>query len=290
MKKLLLASALALTTSVAVASPVFIDVGQDFGNNASPQAAGDTTTGWLDSLSLVYTSSSDFVDLDDSVTLSDGDTVKTSAGFIDGDFSSLQVNVVTGLLPGQSGGGPSKNGYNKDAELNVDDGWGLTFQIEDMEGVVAGGTNQYLNYTSGDITLYYFDETMNATTDFIELFTISVANSGLTTGSGGGSFVSGSISSFGTGSVNGVDAGDVFNNAFGSFEDYVVTLPIFSVIDYNTTPIGGFTGAPGNSGHLELTANGTHDGSIVFNVPEPTSIAILGLGLLGFAGSRRRKL
>ncbi|MDX2367579.1 MAG: PEP-CTERM sorting domain-containing protein [Colwellia sp.] len=32
-----------------------------------------------------------------------------------------------------------------------------------------------------------------------------------------------------------------------------------------------------------------HDGSAVINVPEPTSIAILGLGLLGLAGARRRK-
>lgn len=32
-----------------------------------------------------------------------------------------------------------------------------------------------------------------------------------------------------------------------------------------------------------------HDGNLTFSVPEPTSIAILGLGLLGFAGARRRK-
>jgi len=32
-----------------------------------------------------------------------------------------------------------------------------------------------------------------------------------------------------------------------------------------------------------------HDGNMTFNVPEPASIAILGLGLLGFAGARRRK-
>ncbi len=33
----------------------------------------------------------------------------------------------------------------------------------------------------------------------------------------------------------------------------------------------------------------THDGNMTFDVPEPASVAILGLGLLGFAGARRRK-
>ncbi|WP_076417757.1 flocculation-associated PEP-CTERM protein PepA [Colwellia sp. UCD-KL20] len=32
-----------------------------------------------------------------------------------------------------------------------------------------------------------------------------------------------------------------------------------------------------------------HDGNMTFNVPEPASVAILGLGLLGFAGARRSK-
>jgi len=32
-----------------------------------------------------------------------------------------------------------------------------------------------------------------------------------------------------------------------------------------------------------------HDGNVTVSVPEPTSIAILGLGLLGLAGARRRK-
>lgn len=33
----------------------------------------------------------------------------------------------------------------------------------------------------------------------------------------------------------------------------------------------------------------SHDGNMTLNVPEPASVAILGLGLLGFAGARRRK-
>ncbi|WP_077338739.1 flocculation-associated PEP-CTERM protein PepA [Pseudocolwellia agarivorans] len=33
----------------------------------------------------------------------------------------------------------------------------------------------------------------------------------------------------------------------------------------------------------------SHDGNMTLSVPEPASVAILGLGLLGFAGARRRK-
>jgi len=42
-----------------------------------------------------------------------------------------------------------------------------------------------------------------------------------------------------------------------------------------------------NLGNVYISA--THSSTLSFKVPEPTSLAILGLGLLGFAGTRRRK-
>ena len=281
MKKLLLASALALTTSVAVADPIYIDIGADFGGN-DDFAVDTNTTGWLDQLTLIYQSNSTVIDLDDSFDLSDGDSITTNGGFIDGDVSTLETNIITGFNPVETlFGGPSDNGYGGD--------WGITFQITDLIGTIEGGANQYLSYTSGAISFFYFQAGMTATTDFIELFTIDVTSSGQTAS---GSYVQGELGNYGTEDVNGVVAGNVFNTALGGFKEYSESgnLPsVYAYIDYNTEdPVAELLGFNQDQ-HAILGINGQHDGSIAFNVPEPTSLAILGLGLLGFAASSRKK-
>ncbi|WP_159816983.1 PEP-CTERM sorting domain-containing protein [Colwellia sp. 20A7] len=290
MKKLLLASALALTTTVAVADPIFLDVGLDFGGNGNV-ATTSSSTGWIDQLTYIYQSDTTVVDVDGSFSgtaaslLTDGDSIVTNGGFINGDLNSLSTNLITGLNPQQTTfGGPSDNGYGGD--------WGLTFQITNLMGTVAGGTNQYLDYTSGAISIYYYQAGMTATTDFIELFTINVTNSGLTAS---GSFVGGNVTNYGTDLVNGVVAGDVFNNLFGGFKEYSEDqvspdFAVNSLLDYNTEDVksADFLGTDLEGNNI-FRVEGQHDGSIVFNVPEPASIAILGLGLLGLAGARRRK-
>lgn len=58
----------------------------------------------------------------------------------------------------------------------------------------------------------------------------------------------------------------------------VVTVQDILGLDYDYDAVGG-------SQDFQLN----HDGNMTFDVPEPASVAILGLGLLGFAGARRRK-
>ena len=86
-----------------------------------------------------------------------------------------------------------------------------------------------------------------------------------------------------------------------TFEDYLAANPLSDIrltIDQNVTggaaalaaAVGGsvadgFIGQVGDV--VYVSAN--HNASLTFAVPEPTSLAILGLGLLGFAGTRRRK-
>jgi len=86
-----------------------------------------------------------------------------------------------------------------------------------------------------------------------------------------------------------------------SFEDYLDAHPLSVIrllIDQNVTggaesliaALGGsvedgFKGADGQ-GNVYISAN--HNASLTFNVPEPTSLAILGIGLLSLARSVRR--
>jgi len=85
-----------------------------------------------------------------------------------------------------------------------------------------------------------------------------------------------------------------------TFEDYLAAYPLSDIrltIDQNVTggaaaiaaAVGGsvpdgFIAQVGN----EVYVSANHNASLTFNVPEPTSLVILGLGLLGFAGTRRK--
>ncbi|SEL80109.1 PEP-CTERM protein-sorting domain-containing protein [Colwellia chukchiensis] len=59
--------------------------------------------------------------------------------------------------------------------------------------------------------------------------------------------------------------------------DYAATVQNLNGLNFNYAAAGG-----------QQVFNVDHDGNMAINVPEPTTLAILGLGLLGFAGTRRR--
>ena len=280
MKRLITAAIVALSfTGIATADPIYIDVGSDFGGNTNT-AAGSTTTGWLDQLSILYTSASEITDTDGNGFLSAGDTILSTGGILNSSFSGLgdlSSNLVNGFEPEQTiFGGPSNNGFG------LSTGWGLTFGFDDLAGFWTGAG---MAYTSGTISMYYYDGTMSSVSDFVRLFDLSVSGGGDT---GTATVLAGTLGNFGSASsVNGVDAGDVFNTALGSFEDYTNEAPnnnVYFAASQDTQPLTGLNFVNGVA-----AIGGTHNGSINFQVPEPTSIAILGLGLLGFAGVRRRK-
>jgi len=274
MKKLLLAGLVSLAfAGTATADEIYVDNGIDYGGNNADTAAGDTTTGWKNSLKLVYESNSVVSDVDDDGTISAGDTIASEGGLIAG--ALLGNNAVTALVTSEFGGtGPSDNNYGPD--------WALSFRFTDFAGVFDGTD---FSYTSGNIDWLLFDTTNGFGTE-VHLFTTTVTGHSYGVGN---QIFTGTVGSFGAGTVNGVDVGDIFNIAMGGgstgFEEYADTIRFR--IDQNTdTDTADFSYSENDK---EFTISGSlHDGSLEFSIPEPTSVAILGLGLLGFAASRRR--
>jgi len=274
MKKLLLAGLVSLAfAGTATADEIYIDNGFDYGGNNADTAAGDTTTGWKNSLKLVYESNSTVTDVDDDGLISAGDTILSQGGL--NGFALLGDNAVTALTTSEFlGSGPSDNDYGNS--------WALSFRFVDFVGVFDGTD---FSYTSGTIDWLLFDTENDFNTE-VHLFTTTVTGHSYGVGN---QIFTGTVGSFGAGTVNGVDVGDIFNIAMGGgstgFEEYADTIRFR--IDQNTdTDTADFSYSENDK---EFTISGSlHDGSLEFSIPEPTSVAILGLGLLGFAASRRR--
>lgn len=287
MNKLISAAVVAMSfVGTAAADQVYIDVGHDYGGNgAFTNAAGNTTTGWKESLKLTYESSSVVQDLDGSFTISEGDTILSKGGYWPADNFGFGSNKITQLVVAEdpiSGTGPSDNGYGGS-------NWQLTLRFDDLVGVYSETLNDF-HYTSGTIDWLLYDNT-NGMSNEIHLFTTTVKKH---TSAPGNQVFSGTVGNYGVGTVNGVDIGDIFNVAYGnnsvSFAEYAALTgenPLFR-IDQNSDLNSATVTYDAITQEFNIQ-KANHDGSVEFSVPEPASIAILGLGLLGFAGASRRK-
>jgi len=284
--KSLVASAIFALASTASAGQVYLDVGTDFvGDTTTPTKVCPTCTSLKDQLTIKYQSSTDFFDTDGSLDLSIGDKIETDGGL---DVGTLPFNNVTSLNPNQIGPfGFADNGYNNN--------WLLSFGFTDLKGEIVGfdGAVPLLGYSSGIIDLYVSFDFGITNINFMDLAVDSSANSGA------------NISLFGTADFTNVDASfndlfhyesgvacaggsdsffDVWSSATCSSKD----LAIDFVLDQNTDPAKVVVNP---AGPYPKIANITtdHDGSIVFNVPEPSSLALMGLSLLMIGGVIKRK-
>lgn len=279
MKKLITAAVVALSfTGTAVADP--ISWNDTWGNSA---------TNLINEFVFAYNSQSLVSDTNGNNLLDAGDTIVSAGGFGSAGFDSLLTplsglgfdsinsNQVTGFSPNPF---PAMVGYGTD--------YLFTFSFKNLVGQYNGTD---FVYNTGAINFGVFSAlTANGlTAGFNSLFNIDLSYGGPDNSLGQQKQIFNGLVNTPT---NG--AGSAFSiNHLGSNKTLNEWLALGDVrMNSNQTVSGGIGGFNATNvtfvnGVGILAAN--HTGRMSINVPEPTSIAILGLGLLGFVGSRRRK-
>ena len=295
MKIKALALVASLLAAPVIAQPIYIDIGNDYGGNAN-KAAGSTTTGLLEELQFNYNSWSTIKD-NNGNGIGAGDTITSTGGLKGSGFNNFAGlfgnNSISSFLPQSFGSfGPSNNGYKN--------GWELSFGFDNLVGVLDafGG----VQWQSGTISFYATTNVASCAINnnincFTRLFDMNVTSGGNIPSA---TILSGYLTNFNElDTINGVVAGDVFNIKPGptgkSFLDMHKELALKGQQQaFNFKVDQNVAALPAPVSYNEATktytlARALHDGSISFSVSEPTSVAVLGLGLLGLGFSRRNK-
>lgn len=283
MKLKTLVAALAVGVALAAsASPIYLDIGWNYAPGADK--VNDTSTSVKQELTYKYQSTTVITDLDGN-GIDAGDTVSTSIGL----FGSNQLgfNSVTSLNPSQNFGVYADNGYGGN-------NWLLSFKGENLLGQVSevtGANVPLLSYGAGGLIQMLL--TFNGTTfnNFMNLLV-----------SGGGANGVATVL-FGTPNFAGVDAG--YNNLIHAANgiNCAGATGFQSLMNCSPAPVITFAASQETNvlvsdfdvigldkdGHTMYSISTNHDGSLAFNVPEPSMLLLMGGALLGLGLTSRRR-
>lgn len=277
-------AALALAGMASANAGLFyLDIGTNYGP-AGGQAT-PTSTSVKNSIQYKYDSNTFIADTDSSGTISVGDLLTTTAGLAVNGVTMANLNAgnngIGNFLPQQVGPNQSNNGYGTN--------WYIGFSATGLQGMVTGvngGVPMFAYAPTGQIQLY-------VTTDFTTMtnfMNIDITGGGAT---GVSTILNGKVD------FTGVTASNALKNIFhsdtttcgglsGFFDIWTncgndMSISFASTQDTNVMA-SQFNAVPGGFG---ISSN--HNGSATFDIPEPGSLALLGLALAGLGMTQRRR-
>lgn len=303
-----MAISMALVSGTTFADAFYMDVGAA-GNPGFFLPDGNTVTSVFNSFQLFANTTSKIYDTNGSFSLNTGDK------FID----AGNANFTSGLPNGD------QEGINLFGTSEITLSWSnLVGSVISTAANGLGGITTTTSYVAGGVFDFYFDAPGNANygasvgsaddTGFspsnealpgTKVLTLTLTGgTGSSTFGPTGNFVTGSsnlfaditfaLDNFWWFDSNGNGVADAGDKDFHDLLGLLVPVNLSSAVDQNTNHVvnvpGSFLPGPAGFGNELLVVHSDHDGSIEFSVPEPTTIALLGMGLLGMGiGSRNKK-
>jgi len=281
--KIILGLGLIAASNIASASPFYVDMGTNYAPGLDK--VNPTSTSLKNEVTYLYQSQSVVTDTNSDGVISAGDTITTQGGYGMGGglgFGGIGTNVITGFNPSESFGGHADNGYGGS-------NWLMTFAFTGLTGTITSYTpGSVLEIAYGAAGHFNLFVTTDGTT-FNNFMDINVTGAQTVSG---GTLLTGALdfTTVDPGYNNIFHSGDsncAGDNSFNAITSCVPAMDIQFLADFNTNAA---TIDITDNGDGTFNVNGNHDGSAVFNsVPEPTSIALLGLGLLGLSMRRQKQ-